>query len=257
MTLPASRPLTGIAEGPGYVVVEGAVDADRVDALRHAVDQAMQAETAYHGTPEHYWNGRVLFCPAYGGPFLDLLADDVVFGPVDATLGEEAILYTMTTSCLPPGGSNTSSELHVDIPRVIPGYLLGISVFVVLDDFSESTGRTMLLPGSQDRPDPPSAAEFEAGAVPLDAPSGSVCYLHPRLWHHSTPNRSDRWRRSILLLMVRPWIKQRFTASAMVPPDEVDRMSPAAERRLGLTSEPPRSYDEYYRNGTTGRYRRS
>jgi hypothetical protein len=42
-----------------------------------------------------------------------------------------------------------------------------------------------------DAPDP-------ALAVPIEAPAGSVVFIHPLLLHYSSPNRSDRYRRAFL-----------------------------------------------------------
>jgi hypothetical protein len=34
--------------------------------------------------------------------------------------------------------------------------------------------------------------------VPIEAPAGSVVFIHPLLLHYSSPNRSDRYRRAFL-----------------------------------------------------------
>jgi len=248
--------LAAALDDPGWLVVPGLVPDELCERLRLDVDVAVEEETRYHGGTDHHWHGRVLFCPRYGGGFMEILDQDAWFAPVEGLLGEDAILYTMTTSCLDPGETNTSSELHVDMRRTIPGYPLGISMFVVVDDLTEEHGSTMLLPRSQHRSEPPGEDEFRRGAERLVAPAGSVVYAHPGVWHRSGRNVAGTRRRVVLMLMVRSWMKQRFDAARIVEPG-LRPESETARRRLGLLSVTPSSYDEFYENARTGAYRRS
>ena len=96
--------------------------------------------------------------------FLDLLENPAIVGALDTFLGPTSILYAYTSSSMPAGGSNYSRRVHVDSPRVIPGYMTNLGVIVALDDFTDDNGATYFLPRSFERTDPPSEEEFFAGA---------------------------------------------------------------------------------------------
>ena len=90
-------------------------------------------------------------------------------GFLSAALGETCVLYAYTSSSMPPGGRNYSARIHVDCPRFIPGYVTNVGVTLMLDDFTEQSGATYLLPGSHRLPDPPSEDAFFRGAVRASA----------------------------------------------------------------------------------------
>ena len=46
--------------------------------------------------------------------------------PVEAVLGPGCIVYAYTSSSMPPHRSNYSGRIHVDSPRVIPGYMTNL-----------------------------------------------------------------------------------------------------------------------------------
>src|SRR6185369_14759252 len=67
-----------------------------------------------------------------GRPFLRLLENRVLHAYLDEFLSDTCILYAYTSSSMPPGGSNYSRRIHVDCPRVIPGYVTNVGI--TLDD---------------------------------------------------------------------------------------------------------------------------
>lgn len=228
----------------GFVVVEDVLPRAGCDALAVAVDEAVEADAEWIGDrPEEY--GRVLSLVRYGQPFLDLLEHELLMAPFDRVLGDDCILYTMTTSCLPPGGGPRS--MHVDFAGSSGDEVLFLGALVMLDDFTEASGATRFLPGSLGAARP-ERHEFDRCAVTLEAPAGSVCWFDPRLWHESGVNSTDAWRRSILIGMVKRWMKPRFDHPAMLG-SAGGALSPRLRRVLGFDSRPPASYEEYYARG--------
>ena len=118
----------------GFAVRSGVVRRDLVDALTAATDRALAEEaTAFPiGDDQH---GRLLFAPVYGGPFLELLGNEALLGPIEELIGTDVILYTMTTSVLSPGSAGAVHDHHVDLAADRP-HGLALAAMVLLDDFT-------------------------------------------------------------------------------------------------------------------------
>ncbi|MCZ7415176.1 phytanoyl-CoA dioxygenase family protein [Streptomyces sp. WMMC897] len=86
-----------------------------------------------------------------------------------------------------------------------------VTALIYLDDATTENACLRAMPGSHRRgladhcvdghfrgkvtgPDAPDPAQ----AVPIEAPAGSVVFIHCLLLHYSSPNRSDRFRRAFL-----------------------------------------------------------
>lgn len=225
----------------GFSVVPHVVPAPLLAELRAATDAAVAAEATMFppGDDQH---GRVLFAPAHGGALLDLVCFDPLFVPMEDRIGSDTIIYTMTTSVLQPNSAGPVHRYHVDLtPDRGEGVALG--AMVMLDDFRPDNGATEFVPGSHRWADQP-IDDGIRGEL-LCGSAGDVCYFDPRIHHRSTRNTSEHPRRSVLVQMIRPWMKQRFDVAAMLGADLCDGLSPVAARRLGLTSVPPGSADEF------------
>ena len=97
----------------------------------------------------------------------------------------------------------------------------------------------------------PDEKYFQKHAVPLIGSSGTVCYFDPAIWHRSTINKSDAWRRSLLVYMIRPWMKQRFDIPRAMKDINLSSTSEKVLQKLGYMDQPPISYDDYYQQSKT------
>jgi ectoine hydroxylase-related dioxygenase (phytanoyl-CoA dioxygenase family) len=155
----------------------------------------------------------------------------------------------MSTICRPPRGEGW--PIHLDTRYDVPGYAVGLGAIVLLDDFTEENGATRFLP-SCDLTAEPTPEEFDARALALVAPAGSVCWFHGWAWHDAGPNLTDRWRRAVLFAMVRSWVAPRFDIPRMLA-DHSPEVSPVVRRRLGLDRLPPGSYEEFHQDPASRR----
>lgn len=228
----------------GYFLVEDAVAPSLVESLRSEVFAALARE------PKHDRNdidfGRILFCPVYGGSFFEVLAHERLMQPFDHLLDPASILYTMTTSCIPPQGGNYTSQVHNDCKINVSNYLVKVIVLLMLDDFTPENGATQLLPGSHTTPSCPDEDTFVQGQKTIVGKAGTALFFDPRVWHRSGFNQSTNWRSCLLMAMVRPWMKQRFDVANMLKEQDLSNLSPVVQRRLGLQHLPPGSAAEYY-----------
>lgn len=232
----------------GYCVVEDVVSQDFVTRMGEELMQAVEKESQNHSPENSKDYGRVLMCPIYGGTFLDIYDKEKFIQPFEWILDEQCITYTLTSSCIPPQDKIYTCRIHVDYPRIIPNYHTILAGQLLLDDFTVENGATWLLPNSQHTEEMPDEDFFYANAERLVAKKGSCCYFNPRLWHAGAPNLTDKWRRCLLLGMIRPWMKQRFDIPRMLTQNDTDltSLSEKALQKLGFFSQPPASYEEYY-----------
>jgi ectoine hydroxylase-related dioxygenase (phytanoyl-CoA dioxygenase family) len=232
----------------GYAIAPGVLAADQVAQLRRDLEAAVAAETTYHRGADYQDYGMVLVCCTHARSFVDVLAHDGVMRIIERILGDGCIVYAYTSSSMPPGASNYSERIHVDCPRLIPGYETNAGVMMLLDDFTAENGATWVLPGSQHTREPPSAEYFFANSRRIVAPAGSAVYLNPRVWHAGGKNQTSRWRHSITLNMCRPYMKQRLDIPKMMAASAVDLtgVSDKALQKMGFYAQVPESLGEYY-----------
>ena len=229
----------------GFALVEDVIDPELATQLGKVVMECVLKEAQIRGTTQYEDYGRIFFGPIHGGVFLNALAHEALMGPFDTIIGSNSILYTMTSSCIPPEGNNHTSRIHRDTSIHIPGFLHMVGAMVFLDDLTPDNGAPLFMPFSQTCPDQPDKTSFQEQAVQVIGNAGSVIYFDSRTWHRSTTNRSQNWRRSLLIGMIHPWMKQRFDIPALMRDVDLTKQPDPVLRRLGLFAVPPDSIEEY------------
>lgn len=188
----------------------------------------------------------VLLCALYGQSFLDLFDNERFLEPFEAVMGCGCIVYAYTSSSMPPSASNFSRRIHVDCPRLIPGYVTNMGATILLDDFTEQNGATSFLPGSHERAEAPSEEEWERHSQQVIAPAGSVFFFNARLWHRGGANLTQDWRHALTVNMCRPYMKQRLDIQRALDGAGIEPTSQRVRQKLGYDAQVPASYDEYY-----------
>ena len=82
--------------------------------------------------------------------------------------------------------------LHADnswFPAPFPNWEISCTACFVTDEFTEASGATMVVPGTQKLKRHPTDAERQAqeGAIPIVAPKGSICLWDGSVWHGNQP----------------------------------------------------------------------
>lgn len=230
----------------GYCIVENVLSPEFVRQTKKELELAIEKEVEYHGTRDYGDYGMVLLCSLYGGNFVKLFDNKLLTDCIEAAIGDGSIVYAYTSSSMPPNKTNYSRRIHVDSPRLIPGYVTNLGVTIALDDFTEDNGATYFLPKSHTLSEPPSEEEFYANAKRFIAPAGSVWFFNARIWHAGGDNKTDKWRHGLTLNMCRPFMKQRIDIPRAMAHMDLSSVSEKALQKLGFLAQTPANYDEYY-----------
>jgi ectoine hydroxylase-related dioxygenase (phytanoyl-CoA dioxygenase family) len=233
-------------ESQGYAILHDVVPQSLLPALRSELEAAIQAEAKLQQRHPGAHTGMVLLCSLYGGSLVKILEMDSLIDPFEWLLGDGCIIYAYTSSSMPPDDSNYSNRIHVDCPRIIPGYVTNVGATILLDDFTEQNGATWFLPGSQARAEAPAQDEFYRDAQRVIARAGSVFYFNARLWHAGGRNETAVWRHALTLNVCRPYMKQRLDIPRAMAHLDLSGVSTKALQKLGFLSQVPANYDEYY-----------
>lgn len=239
----------------GYAILENVLSPKFVEKAKEELAIAIEKEVAYHKTKQYADYGMVLLCSLYGGSFIDLFDNDKLTAPFNAVLGDGSIVYAYTSSSMPPNKSNYSNRIHVDCPRLIPGYVTNMGATILLDDFTEENGATWFLPYSQNNPDKPGEEAFNKNAKRVIAKAGSVWFFNARVWHAGGNNLTDKWRHALTINMCRGYMKQRIDIPRAMADINLSGVSQQALQKLGFFAQVPASYDEYYAEPEKRKYK--
>lgn len=243
-TVPADLAQNVLTEG--FTVVPDAIDRDLAGELRQSLAAMVAAQRAVVDDRTAVDDYMVHNPMTLDRRFLDLLEHPAIVGALDTFLGPTSILYAYTSSSMPAGGSNYSRRIHVDSPRVIPGYITNLGVIVALDDFTDDNGATYFLPGSFERTDVPSEDEFFSTARRVYPRRGELVVFNARTFHYGGVNGTDEDRHAVTLNACRAYMRQRFDYPRLVGDELGDTLSPTLRRILGFDVRVPTSLAEYY-----------
>jgi ectoine hydroxylase-related dioxygenase (phytanoyl-CoA dioxygenase family) len=230
----------------GFAVVPGMLDGDDVAELRRELQKATEEDLAAWEGKDYPDAWMVHNLMVRHPSFARFLENPVLHAYLTPLLGDTCIVYAYTSSSMPPSGANFSHRVHVDSPRVIPGYWTNVGVMVALDDYTEENGATRFLPGSFEREAPPTLEEFLADSEMTLPRAGEGVIFNARTWHMGGKNASGHARHAITLNVCRSYMRQRFDYPRLVGEETLAHVGEVGRRFLGFNVRMPSSLDEYY-----------
>jgi ectoine hydroxylase-related dioxygenase (phytanoyl-CoA dioxygenase family) len=161
-------------EEHGYAVIEKAVSGELADELRETTLRVL----AEHGVSSLQW---MLY---QGRPFERLAQQPQLLTLIDASLGRGAVIASLSAIRKGPGPGTI--PLHTDyahVPEPYPEWAMtGVGVWA-LEDWTEASGPTWVVPGSHRLRRGPRPGEAAEGGIPIEMPKGSVVFFTEGLWH--------------------------------------------------------------------------
>ena len=122
--------------------------------------------------------------------------------------------YTLSShhiNIIPPGGSEHKLHSDLAVPEPIPDWLIRMNVNFIFEDYNESNGATICLPGSHKflkKPKPSDDLKFHKRLVSMIAPKGSIAIWTGHLWHKSGNNSSSKHRVGLLTCFVASYMAE-------------------------------------------------
>ncbi|MGH3248493.1 MAG: phytanoyl-CoA dioxygenase family protein [Trebonia sp.] len=209
-----SEPFTQQYRDQGYAVVEGLLTPGEVAEMNGAIDEVLSATDITEvaevepGDPSV---ARRIWSPTKRHPaFEKAAANPRLLDKIELLIGPDILFhYSKLHMKAPSVGSVV--EWHQDLSYYPHTNTDLVTALIYLDDATVENACLQVLPESHRQgladhyidgffrgkvtgpgaPDP-------AKAVPIEAPAGSVVFIHCLLLHYSAPNHSDRLRRAFL-----------------------------------------------------------
>jgi ectoine hydroxylase-related dioxygenase (phytanoyl-CoA dioxygenase family) len=219
----------------GFVVLHGAVPADRMTRLANAYTAAVASATADDvriGTTSTRVNDFV----NRGAEFDDLYVCSPLFEACCRVIGRPFKLSSFFARTLRT--CSPAQELHVDVRRDSADWPL-LGFILMVDDFRPDNGATRFVPGSHRWPGSPEDALSDPRAehdsqVLACGRAGSLLVFDGSAWHGHTANTSSEPRRSIQGAFIPRDGRAATDFAARMQPETRARLSPLAQYVLGL-----------------------
>lgn len=230
----------------GFVIMDNILSPDFIKGATQELEYALKKEVEYMGTTDYKFYGYVLSNAKYGGAFLEIFENDNVVIPINWVMGESSIIYSYTSSSMPPHKGNDASHIHVDCPIFLKDFVLRLGVLLPLVDFTEDNGASFYMPGSHIEENMPDEERFYREAQRLTMKAGQAIFFNTRVWHSGGVNKTDQWRHALTINICRPWMKQYIDTPRLLSFMDTNTLSDRVLQKLGFFSQPPTSYEEYF-----------
>ncbi len=175
----------------------------------------------------------------YDFEFMRLATHPLVLAVVKQFLGDWFILNLQNAIINRPNQTHHQSSWHRDLPyqNWVISRPLAINALLAIDDFSEVTGGTHVVPFTHKTEVLPSDAYIVANHVVASTPAGSAIVFDSMLFHRAGANKSQLIRRGVNHLYTIPIIKQQYDFPRAL--GERPGIDPTIARLLGYTSQVP------------------
>lgn len=229
----------------GFTVVESALDDSQLNETRRRIDEVYQYQAKEVGGAPNLARindelvARCLL--AYDEFFLATATNPKVLAILEKLMGDYVTILQQNAIINMPGNKNYQSSWHRDLSyqHFIASRPLAVSALFCIDDFSEATGGTYMLPASHKVERFPSKEFVQKHERVVNAAAGSVLVFDSMLFHRGGFNRSDHPRRGLNHMYALPFIKQQISFPRML--NGKYREDQFLSKFLGYESEPEES----------------
>ena len=224
-------------ERDGYAIMEGAIPDDFREEICAELDRLQQVRPGGDIPPGPFTGlvTRRWFDVLNDGEVWERVATHPgILAVLEKVLGEGFLLSTMGSAVVGPG--EKAQAIHVDdgvyqFPRPHPN--LVCNTMWALSDFTEETGATRVVPGSNHLPDDPDfRKDYET--VPVVMPAGSVAFVLGSCYHGAGHNQSNGDRVALTINYCNGSMRQQENLMMSVHPSRMLTFPKALQDILGF-----------------------
>jgi hypothetical protein len=208
----------------GFAILERAISPELAEELRQLVIEECECQNTL------YTMGLL----GRGRAFEEIVQHPTLLTLIESALGPAIILGGVTGSVKGTGPSVV--PLHTDysfVPDPYPEFALnGVAVWA-LDDWTEASGPTVIVPGSHLlRRSPEPGVDKMEGGVPVIMPRGSVVFFSYGVWHWAADRIEPGKRVTMHNVYSRPFMRPH-DSFATIEPGILHRNSPVLSGLAG------------------------
>ncbi|MEO1639914.1 MAG: phytanoyl-CoA dioxygenase family protein [Pseudomonadota bacterium] len=260
-----------LLHGKGAVLLSGLfTDAEIAEAREIIHAHSAEADTVTHFQGQAEEDGRlnlqrrVWNLLAKGDVFAKMAAHPVLMRILRKFLGSEFLMGSIAANRILPGGPG--QEPHVDYPYwdmykaethpigLNASFPMNAQVSVLLDPFTEASGATAYVPGTQkDLRYPTEADDFYGRCERMLGEPGDVALFFGAAWHCAMPNTSDHDRSAVLINYCPKWLTPIEEMHGALPDGYLEAASPDLQQLLGMNYPHPQPFETVEARNTIGR----
>lgn len=235
----------------GFTIIPDLFSADELIEWRERIDAVYERQESEYGREALIEIQELDLCRApllYDFEFIKLATNPVITSVVRRFLGDWFILNLQNATINHPNRIHHQSSWHRDLPyqNWVISRPLAINALVAIDEFSEKTGGTHVVPFTHKTETLPSDAYIDANRIVAAVRAGSAIVFDSMLFHRVGTNTSQVVRRGVNHLYTTPILKQQYDFPRALG-DGVD-LSIEQKRLLGYDSQVPLN-DKVWREG--------
>lgn len=235
----ASNELAGHLERmrrDGYTIIEGAIDAATVAALRADLRRLTvalgirPATNIFEGTRTL----RIYNLLALGEIYQQVPVHERVLPIIEGVIDRGCLVSSLSSIDIGPG--EAAQPLHADdqvIPLPRPHVSIICNTMWALTDFTADNGATRLVPGSHRADRAPQPFGEPAETVAAEMAAGSVLVFDGSIWHGGGANRTEAPRLGLAMNYCAGWIRQQENQQLGIPQEIARGFSPRLRKLVG------------------------
>ncbi len=229
----------------GVIIIRNVFEVELINELRKNLQECIDEDEIKY-SKEYIFYGMVHALMIRRKCFQNVLNDSLVMNIMRNILGHGAIVHAFNSSSLPPFSTNFAGKIHVDSPRLIPGYITNVVMTIALDDFTNENGAMEIWPSSFNQYIAPTDKEFEKNRIILDTlKAGDLVLFNARCWHKGGVNTTEKWRHAIAITGCRSYMRQQFDFPSMFKKEDELLFSDSFKQFLGYHVRTPKKIEEF------------
>ncbi len=240
-------------EKTGFCKFEKLISTEIVEKINYALPEIFKEHEALRRTNGNPISSSGLAMNALVGnevlfDFLQNLIDLKITDWIEKNYFKgKCILNSFTALSNIPGEDKVfHKKVHRDIRGYSSSVPIMLNMLVMLDDFTEENGATLLLPGSHLKEEAPSDKEFKNKAIQATGVAGDVIIWNSNLFHASGTNNTDKVRRALPITFSLPYYKQLLDYPRAIGYNKHDEFNVDMRSLLGYDARVPGSISEWY-----------